>query len=453
MTTRMTKEAEDRIVRGVEQVVDLVTAGHAPNDALVKVARDSEYTPGHVRLMVQAYNTGRTNYQRKSHSDLFDKTASFPLADAAVVLEALYPTTVKTAAAMARQTAVSDDYLTPPEPPRRAGLEKVAIEGPKARPYPGDPGRHAKKAFSLLHELETEREQRRGALAHARDKFAAAVEDLDRYFCTSGGHPFGEVVFNSNLLWGRPAKAILEKVAEANPRLAREKEWAKVAGLVDRARPPYSLVERCLTLAGEYGRLNCERKEFEKAAVAAASRLLGEFLPPVVEPPRFLTGSIMGKTALFGNILSVGPTVLAADTTRSIMNKVRPQGEDKLKEKALLDLQDPSHEARLRRIRTQAILHSLMANDEFISAEHPEKVTNLYNQISQLTPRAAEQPILMQALLRRYLAQGQADPHDLDQLVGIETKLKQRDEPSDDLPNVPGVPSYAVRKPKEEKYE
>src|SRR5690242_10383338 len=111
---RMSKQSEAKILRGVEEMIDLVEEGLHPNAALTKVAGRGNYPPGHLRLMAQAYNTGRTNFQRKSASDPLSKTASFPLADAGKVLEELYPSQVKSAAARWQEDVVSDEYAASP---------------------------------------------------------------------------------------------------------------------------------------------------------------------------------------------------------------------------------------------------------------------------------------------------------------------------------------------------
>jgi hypothetical protein len=52
--------------------------------------------------------------------------------------------------------------------------------------------------------------------------------------------------------------------------------------------------------------------------------------------------------------------------------------------------------------------------------------------------------------MRRLMAQGQADPHDLDQLLGIETKIKQRDAlPYDVEPLAPALAGKKPELPKE----
>src|SRR5215472_8750505 len=78
---KMTKEGETRLRSALDAVVDLVNDGEAPDDAIVKVASEHAIPPGHVGLMVHAYNTGRTTRHRESHSSLLDKAADFPIAD------------------------------------------------------------------------------------------------------------------------------------------------------------------------------------------------------------------------------------------------------------------------------------------------------------------------------------------------------------------------------------
>lgn len=68
-------------------------------NAIFKVAQETEYPPGHIQLMVQAYNTARTNHQRQDATTVSEKTAAFPLANAAYVLRVLYPDNIKEAAA------------------------------------------------------------------------------------------------------------------------------------------------------------------------------------------------------------------------------------------------------------------------------------------------------------------------------------------------------------------
>jgi hypothetical protein len=116
------------------------------------------------------------------------------------------------------------------------------------------------------------------------------------------------------------------------------------------------------------------------------------------------------------------------------------------KAKAFAKLTDPVHEARMDTMRRKFMLTNLMANDPVIKGYKPKEVLQVYNQMTQLAPRASSQEMLVQALLRRHLSQGQVDPHEVDQLAGIEGKLKQNDDPLDSR-KLPDRLPYVVNRP------
>lgn len=444
--SRMSKEAEAKIVDGIERVVDLVEAGWKPNEAIIKIAGDGDYLPGHVRMMVHSYNTGRTNYQRKSSGSLFEKTAEFPVADAGAVLEALYPEHVKTAAEIHQASAVSDDYLSPPgrwNPSPVGRLEKAASYMPPLASkaienYQRDPDRLVKKAFNLLRDLERERDQLRLRVTYSREKVAETLNDLDRHFKTLGrAVSFTSARNNAIAAWGGVADRVMSKVAQANPNLVKEAVRDARGGEVNPTLEPYRTIAACIKAASEYLDADAAFKDFDTKAAAATDSIVSQLLPPV-KPPKQV-GSIL-KAAFLGKATELVPSLIAADTVRGIAGRLKPPDGDKLNSTAYMAVTDPSHEARLRKIRTASILHGLLSNDEFISGEQPEKVTEMFNQISQLAPRSAEQPMLMRALIRRYMAQGQVDPHDIGQMVDMETRLKGLDDPQREvnLPKLPG---------------
>lgn len=449
MAKKITKEAEARIVDGIERAIDLVDGGWTPNDALIKIAEDGDYPAGHIRMMVQAYNTGRTNYQRKTASSLFEKIATFPVADAAVILEAVFPERPKVAADLHRETAVSDSYQSAPIWRRDVPLEKVAsVNGDPARPHPRDPDRLVKKAFDLMSNLDREREALRLEVSRAQEKIAKHLSQLDEHFRrVNRDVSFPAVRENAGLVWGETARQLLTKVAEANLRLEKEASRDCWAGRVDQSAVPYCYVRDCLAAVNDYHTAQDAFQAFDKDAAAMKGQLLGSYM--ITPPPEPLTPfkSILTKMA-FGGIKGFGmtPDLIAADTVKNIVSRLKPRDDDKLKTDAFMAVTDPSHESRLRKIRTSAIMHDLLANDEFISGEHPERVAEMFNHISNLAPRAAEQPILMKALLRRYIAQGQVDPHDIDQLVGMETRLKGLDDPQREV-NLPKLPGSNIVQP------
>ena len=118
--------------------------------------------------------------------------------------------------------------------------------------------------------------------------------------------------------------------------------------------------------------------------------------------------------------------------------------DEQIQQEAMTEFMDPAHEAELTKIRTQAMLSEFMATDPVISTYDPEELASAYNQVVQLTPRAALQPAVMRGLLRRFLQQQDAlEPHEAGQLAGIESQLKGLQEPAK-LPLAPPVSLKAV---------
>jgi hypothetical protein len=118
----------------------------------------------------------------------------------------------------------------------------------------------------------------------------------------------------------------------------------------------------------------------------------------------------------------------------------KPSGDDKLRNEAVSELFDPSHEAELTRIRTQAMMSDFMSNDPVIATYDPEEVTDAYNQIVQLAPRAAQQPAIMRGLIRKMLQQQDAlEPFEAGQVAQIEQSMKGLAEPMQ--PRLPQPPA------------
>jgi hypothetical protein len=101
--------------------------------------------------------------------------------------------------------------------------------------------------------------------------------------------------------------------------------------------------------------------------------------------------------------------------------------EEKEVSKQLNKLIDPGHEAKLRAIRSQAALQSMLRGPG-LRGENPKDVIKAYNRIVSLAPHVADQPMALESMIRRHLAQGsQADVFDVLQTADLESKLKMKD--------------------------
>jgi hypothetical protein len=445
--SKISKSTERKLLGYLDKVAEHINQGDTPSEAIVKVARSQDVELGHVRLLSQAYNNARTNQQRKSSDDLYEKIGSFDLADIKKITEELYPSQIKTAAAVARDESVSDDYKYAPKlkldinPQFERFTKLAAYEPPPV--LPRDETRHVKKAHSLLKELNHNFEEKRRLVHASHDKVAAAYDELTGYFKQAyAGVSQSDARHNSVAFWGRPAQVLMDAVAQdvRSPNRGGD----KFAAAMDRSRAPYNLIEKCLDAIKKHAHYKGDFHQFSKQAEVASERLVSPFLPTL---PQRVYGSIVKKAAKDDGTGAPSDVITGMQgitgmkdlgVTKAI-EKGMGKPEAKLKTEAYMAVTDPQHEAKIRGLKSQAMLSDMMANDPFLSGEQPERVMGLYNQITKLSPRAADQPLLMRALLRRYLAQGQVDPHDIDQLAGIEVKLKQRDEPQREY-NLPKLP-------------
>lgn len=436
---RLNKQAEQRLTDALGEVARLVGAGSDPNDAIVKVASDVGLPAGHVNLMVQTYNIGRQEAQRRAGTDLFEKSAEFSLADAGRILERMFPTEVKTAAAVARSTVVSDEYKRRPDwalgkhqaektatavlPPMvtRAGKEIVAAPPP----LPTDPAFALKHAYCQAVDLRREVDVARGAMAAAHDELARGIAKLGEYFRAPGCQPFPVVKDNAERLFGKKAELLMGMIGDRNRHLVKQAlSRGQLADPVQFNREPYSLIKACVERAEDYLTKQAAHAALEAQHDSKVEELIGPFVPAPSAPPRGVLGSSEStgfKSASFiGGMLGGLSAMRLAPTPTSVADSMSER------------LKDPAQDMKIRNMQTSGMLTDLMSSDDVISGYSPDDVLSHYNEISQLAPRASSQEGLVRAILRKRLEGGKnaIDPYDVDLLLNIENKIKERDDPN-----------------------
>lgn len=454
-TPKLSDASEKRIITALEAASGLMEDGTHPTDAIYKVAKDMRMPAGHIQLMVNAVNTGKTNEHRLSADDLFKKAEEFPLADAHAILSRLYPDTIKTAAAVRRESEVSEVYK---RPPRLEGLQKQAAAPPlpalpKPAPYPTDPNIPYEQAAVLMKKAEVARDEARLDAARLHDQCVKLAGDLMTYFRRPGCLPFGEVAYNANELFGTRGQSLMTMLADRLPTsITKRAAITMHAARMDKA--PYSLIRQVLEVSRDY----FTKKSDYQSALAEVARTARESLLPFVCRPNTgrsvladlsLPTDDLGRekdagffSALGGGVGAYGGQRLA----QGVMQKMPGYTPDQQKRESeyLTKLLDPSHEIDIRNIQAEAMLNNLMANDEVISTHHPQDVLDAYNEVSQMAPHASTQTALMRDLIRKRLSGGAGalDTFTLDSLVGTNNKLKQRDDAN--APNLNVLQAYGV---------
>ena len=445
------KDVEKTLCRALEKIAGLVRDGISPNNAIVKVASEEKLSAGNIKLVVNAYNNGRTAQQRNTHSDPFDKAAEFELADAATILNEIFPRHVKSANEAHRETTVAEEYDYEPTWIKKATYkaDPVILEDFVDQPLQRDPNRFDKKARGLLQKLAKQREELYMAAEKIASELSHAYGNLVHYFKQSQADPIDDVEANCRIVFGDDVSGLFAKIAEETTPLKvkvvhrfvgeqkDDKKKKKVIRVpMRRTETPYKEISACVKAASAYAQLVDVIEDFEKKAFSTQlqlERAIAGLEPAPLEPDyklsivRRLAGE---KRSFLSSSIGGGATfALGAHTANSILKELEPESKDDLRKKTYVGVIDPSHETKLRAIRTQAALHGLL-NSPYFEGEDPYKVTDIFNNVVKMSPRIADQPLALESLLRRYMAQGQTDSHDLDQLLAIETKLKQRDEPS-----------------------
>lgn len=430
--TPLGKEAEARIMGAIEKTVDLVNAGALPNDAIVKVAQDAQLKPGEINMLVHAYNTGRTTQQRQTGEGVFEKAADFDLADPSAVLEVIYPSKVKTAAEIARESVISSDYRISPRwaLARKAEAEKQAscpavtpMVAAKPAPLPTDETYQFKLATAVVNRAKLDGEEARRVKSAAYDRLVARLDDIGQYFQTLGSVPFGWFRKQAGLLHGQRGEQLCELLAERQPILNKQANDGRVRPSRGQA---FDLFTAALAQLDDFAEKHAAYETLRPSLEKKANEALLPFAP--ARPRSVFSDEPVKSANLWGSPFSqnvaggYGKSIID-----SIANSVSAPNTDAVNS-VLKDLTDPQHEADMRNIRLQSTLQDLMTTDPIISGYPADQVSTGFDEINQMAPRLAEQPAALRAALGKYLQQGRLADFDIDQMLGSENKLKQRDE-------------------------
>lgn len=424
---------EQQLQRALTKVSDHVATGDSATAAIVKVARDTNLSRGQTELLVRAYNTGRTLYQFDTAKTLEEKLADFPLADAGEALTELFPERIKTAAEVQQDSEISQDYSVSPQGwlsrlDKLENAEKHAAVLVAAR-RERQPQKTARLNQDLTEYNAMLAATRDADLANQAEQAAAyAAQDslakLAEYFRGATALPLTSVRMNAAMVYGARADAVFDAIAEDNPQLTKQ---AGRMHAVDWSRAPYSLLQDCFRKAADYLVARQTNDSMKQSLKEAREVLYGPFANPLVQTT---SGSIWDSASSEVKSAAANPALWAGvgggmfGAMKDLASTAMPNKETIVKGH-MARLQDPSHEQELRKIRTQSLLSDLMLHDPVISGYGQDEVLDAYTRLSEVAPAAVQHKLLAQALMRKYLEQGnQLEPFDMDQLIGIENKLK-----------------------------
>lgn len=432
-TSRLSKEAESKITNSLSEIAELVNSGVGPNEAIAKTASANGIPVGQVELMVRAFNVGRSEAQRLSGPEAHEKLAEFDLADPRAVMEIMFPSSVKSASAIKKDTSVSELYSKapvkaaaslPPLPPLMPMLKAASASPAKVGDVKDDYG-YNRAMGSMLEKISSSAAKLSMDSAKSRDKVMEGINKLANYFRSFGGRPFMVVKDNSERLFGKKAEALLNILMASNRHLKKQAGTVKdSAAAVDLSEEPYRSIKGCIDLAKVH--LNKQ----------AASKFLSNLVEHSSSVEKESTGSVLDglnkeawvnptTKSLFSSLFApvgnrFGQSATGSDLNFSGLSDARFEADQLIQN------------AKIRNIRASASLADLMANDEVISSHHPEDISFHFNEISKIMPESSTNTAIMRPLLRKRLEGGTAaiDPFDVTQMLEMEAYKRMDKDPS-----------------------
>lgn len=421
----LSKEAEALVMDSIHDVVRLVGSGESPTDAVYKVAESRQLQPGYVRLVCQAYNTGKQTDQRQSHDDILGKTAEFQLASSDDVVSRLYPSVIDTPAEKAEKVAVDAAYSRPPKGEDRrvkAAAGGLWADAAMPAPYPTDPADDARRKVAAAQRKKQAQEEARLQLAHVREQFLNKLGGLTAYFNKSAMDRMGWADFRQNAVSLYPDAAALVAYVEQRTSMQKRarlepRDRFPTRDLVDNTATPFALLEGCLKAAARVS-------EAEAKLAALTPIPPAPVAPAEPEPELDVLGlPLTGGPSKEGSFLEFAVGSGLGKGLSDLLSGATAKPTDKLLQDKVTELEDPNHDAALRSVQSQAMVTDFLANDPVISGFDPDEVMQAVNEISQVSPRASTQPALMRPLLRRRLSAGGIEPFEAAEIANLEKTL------------------------------
>ena len=367
MIEKMSREQEDKIVSVVEDLLrkNRGTPGFDVNSELVKVSSAESFTAPIVERIAEAFNVARSIGHFKSASD---KTASFALADAKIVLDAMYPsepeTTVKTA------TRCNVVQL------KRQPLQKAA-----AARIPDDPALILKKYKGEVDELTKLAEGARLSTSMFKEALNKCVSDLKLYFRSPVALCMDDVEYNARGCFGEEKVAALMSAVRTKPY-----RFTKAAGVmcVDTSVEPYATLARAVHLMGQL------------VDASATSDMLKTSAAAFKQSYSAACKDVYKKKAALDDIGKMPKEV--AD----MMQKVPSAQQSFQSSIEKLDL--PDIRAKSDALNMQVALYDMLNYDPVLSKASIEDVIAAYNDIVSVAPAMAQNTGMLRSALREHVA-------------------------------------------------
>lgn len=444
--SNLAQTTKDKLLQAVERVSQLVDDDACmPNTALSKVARQLHLRQGEITTVARAYNTGKANAIREDGDSVFSKVAQFELADAATVIEELFPSNVLAKKASVTYApnpdAFSIDYVWAPETlfPKQAHAACVdqataAADFDKAFPKTAPPpARNIALASANRHKY-----------ASGFSKAVTYWFDQQRAVLNKQAEAFGEVVAAlaanrdvsidkiqkaAEVYYGPEAVKVLETAVEFLPTSATKAAGSNVPlnqrAVVSAYHPILEKVSAFQAVTADRRQIDstCKNLEdgIEKLAALQVVYETGSLIPDLITrealADRTLTEQYQHKTA------TTAPGADIADKAySSFFSLPEPVDTESIADDLVHKIGTPEHELAMQRVAISSNLQNMLANDSVIKgyASDPNRVAQAFNQFAQLSPNTASHDLPTRMALRKQLSQDGLETHEQKQYTDVD---------------------------------
>lgn len=431
----LSKSDEQQLLDGVKMAVDLVdNQNMLPNDAMHKVAKHMQFSPGFLKAACNAFNTGRQLAQWNANDSVLDKLASFSLADYATVHDQIWGQKVEKVASVSLLPPIFDSYEEQARQQLlRMDLTTLEKSAAVVEPHPLAVSEHATnkiaKSYSNFDYCRRMAEEARREKSANEDRLNLKLHLLESYFrkFAQDRVPLAQVEHAVSICRGVVGKSLMDHVAgqfTKEKRAADHKaSWVGFQQEADWKKEPYTLIDATIKQAKDYYKASIELQNAE-IKLAEAREITASFYQPYPDSESSfpLHSNIMGEK-LGGTASGMFASGAGFGLARSLAEGAGGD-HDKEVEKQMHHLDSPEHLNELRKIRAQTVLTQLMSDpDNPLSQYDPEEVLSKYNEMVQLSPRLADQSGGIGPLLNKRMI-GNTEPFEVAELLKMEGSLK-----------------------------
>jgi len=417
MIDKLSASQERRIMRGIEKAVASTRSGSSPNDALIKMATELEFTPEITKRACEAFNKSKTVHVLSSRKSS-DRAESFEHADPKEVVKAIFGGTEKAASITLPKQDFSEIGLK-----LEMSFEKAAAEKPVEEPIDRDAmlktasdveyRRDMNKRMEVLDNFDRQKSTVNQLRLSTQDSLMKAAEHM-RYTKDKELQKIAHVIVNR---FGDQGAKMLQVIGA---KIQRDLPLEKTAnGAVLPFNSPYPEIDQAIRHAREYAD---EKAELTKLAEDARDFFFEKDAAPLDTKSILESGKFMGVTApgfaagaVKGGVKKGLDTISDEVQKWSDITSANPDPK-------MLKVMDPAFMGNIDSIDNMQGWVAI-ASDQSIKNYPIEDITEAYNNIINVSPMMrdkAMQPAL-KSMVKRQLAQKQLmDPAEISQLVDLE---------------------------------